>query len=107
MTPELIAAIIACLGALTAFIKSRIDVADIKNQRNETAILRDREIQELRDKVQKCEWENKYLKDEQGFLSSKLDDQAKQTSLLTTELAKMSVKIDNVLNAIEKLTKED
>lgn len=104
MSPELIASIIALLGALTAFIKSRIDVSNIRAQRTETAVLRDREIQEMRDKVQKIEWDNKYLKDEQAFINSKLDDQAKQTGILTTELAKISVKMDNVLDAIERLT---
>lgn len=105
MTPELIAAIIACLGALTVFLKQQADTAKIKNSRMETKAARDADSQELHDQVQKSQWECKYLKDELQLLSDKVDDQARQTGILNTELAKLSVKLDNVLEAIKELKK--
>lgn len=103
MTPELIAAIIAILGALGALIKAYTDNIKIKNERAQTAQKRDQDSLELHDQVQKSQWECKYLKDEIQLLSDKVDDQARQTSILNTELAKLSVKLDNVLEAIKDL----
>ena len=105
MTPELIAAIIAILGALGALIKAYTDNIKIKNERAQTALKRDNDSLELHDMCTKNNWQCKYLEDELRLLSDKVDDQARQTGILNTELAKLSVKLDNVLEAIKELKK--
>lgn len=103
MTPELIAAVVAVLGAVAAYIKSRTDISALKGQRIETAQKRDQDSLELHDAVQKLEWDTKYLKDELGFANARIDEQAKTASILTTELAKISVKLDGVLDALKDM----
>lgn len=105
MTPELIAAVIAILGALGALIKAYTDNIKIKNERAQTAHKRDNDSLELHDLCQKNAWETKFLKDEFQLLTAKVDDQARQTGILNTELAKLSVKLDSVLEAIKELKK--
>lgn len=103
MTPELIAAIIAVLGALAAYLKSRTDISALKGQRSQTAQKRDQDSLELHDAVQRHDFEISRLKDDLGFANSRIDEQAKTAGILTTELAKISVKLDGVLDALKEM----
>ena len=104
MTPELIGAIITFLGLLGALVKVWTKISQIQAERLETGIRRDGVEVELRDKVMKNEWEIKYLKDELQFLNTKSEDLSKQVSILTTEITKMSVKFETLINRLDKLT---
>jgi hypothetical protein len=44
----------------------------------------------------------KYLKDEIGFANARIDEQQKTAGILTTELAKISVKLDTVIEALKE-----
>lgn len=103
MTPEIIGGIISILGLLGALIKIWTKVGQIQAERLETGLRRDGVESELRDKVLKNEWEIKYLKDELQFLNSKSEDLSKQIQILTTEVTKMSVNLENLLNRLDKI----
>lgn len=103
MTPELITAIIACLGALTAFLKARSDVTEIKKERTETKTERDRDSQELHDKVIKlectCETHKTLLARQQEIL----DKSNNQIFMLNNQLAKVIVKMENIIDCLKEL----
>lgn len=103
MTPEIIGGIISVLGLLGALIKIWTKVGQIQAERLETALRRDGVETELRDKVMKNTWELKYAKDEIQFLNSKNEDLSKQIQILTTEVTKMSVNLENLLNRLDKI----
>ena len=99
MTPELIGAIVAVLmglasicGAIASWIKSRTDIASIKADRVTTKTERDADSQLLHDKVLKLEFEHTSLK-----------ARYEQIAVINTELARMSTKMDNILEAIREL----
>lgn len=102
MTPELIAAIVAVLGALATYLKSRSDISTVRDERARTASVRDQDSLQLHDAVQRLEWDVKYLKDEIGFANARIDEQQKTAGILTTELAKISVKLDTVIEALKE-----
>ena len=103
MTPELIGAIISILALLGGLIKVWTKVGEIQAQRLETSTRRDGVETELRDKIMRHDWELKYAKDELQFLNSKNEDLSKQIQLLTTEVTKMSVNLENLLNRLDKI----
>lgn len=104
--PEFIAAIIACLGALAAWLKSRADVGAIREERNETKALRDKDSQQMHDDILKLQFQANQNKDNIGLLFNQVADSNKQISLLTQQLAEVLVKMDNVISALKDL-KED
>jgi predicted nucleic acid-binding Zn-ribbon protein len=104
MTPEIIGGIISILGLLGALIKIWTKVGEIQAQRLEIGLKRDNAESDMRDKIMKAEWEIKYLKDELQFLNTKSEDLSKQVSILTTEITKMSVKFETLIERLDKLT---
>ena len=103
MTPTLAAAIIAFLTALTALVKVVTDNIKIKNERAETKQERDRDSLELHDQCRENAWEIKRLKEDTAVLKTHLDDHQLQLSIFNTEMAKLSTKMDSVLDAIREL----
>ena len=105
MTPELIAAIIACLGALAGWLKSHSEVSSVRAERQETKAQRDRDSMDLHDQVLKNSFEVANMKGRIDLHDEKLDDINKQTLLLTKQLAEVCVKLD-VVNENMKEIKE-
>lgn len=103
MTPELAAAIIACLGAVAAWFKARTDIGSIKDDRAATKTERDKEAQELRDKVLKLEFQCTNQKDLISALTNRVDDTNQQINTLNTQLAQVLVKMDNVIDTLKEL----
>lgn len=103
MTPELIAAIIALLGALTALIKSRIDVQSVKSDRAETKVARDRDSQDLHDKVIKLDFQCGANKDMLLEQKNRIDDVMQQICTLNRQLAEVLVKMDHVIDGLHEL----
>lgn len=117
MEKELIVAIIACLGAITTMVgaitiyikqkteneKQRNRIAEIEASREATKRERDAVEVELRDKVQKSDWEINRIKEDNRLLATKLDEQIKFTGMLNTEVAKILVKMDQVIDALKGL----
>ena len=103
MTPELAAAIIACLGAIAAWFKARTDIGSIKDDRAATKTERDKEAQELRDKVLKLEFLCASQKDTLIEQKSRIDDTVQQIAVLNRQLAEVLVKMDHVIDALKEL----
>lgn len=109
MTPELwkllVGAIVLLLTEAAGLLKIYSELAKVKAARAETKSSRDADSLAIHDAIQKLTWDNGRLKDEIGNLREITNDHQAQVSVLTTELAKLSVKMDNVLEAIQKLEK--
>jgi peptidoglycan hydrolase CwlO-like protein len=101
--PKLIAALVALIVELTLLVKVYRDVIKVKADRTETKIDRDRDSQELHDTVQKLTWETGRLKEDVTFIKTGLDDHQMQLSVLNTELAKVSTKLDSALDILHDL----
>lgn len=106
MTPELwgilITAVVALLGAVTAFIKSRMT----DSARADTKVARDRAETEIRDMCRQSSWEIGRMKEDVALLKATADDHQLQLSVLNTELAKLSTKLDNAIDLLKDLKEQ-
>jgi hypothetical protein len=104
MTTELwaglIGAVILLLTNTAAAVKLWGEVQKTKADRALVGARRDADSQELHDTVQKLTWENARLKEDVQFMKSGLDDHQMQLSVLNTELAKVSTKLDSALEIL-------
>lgn len=107
VNPEIIAAIVAILGAIATYIKSRADISSIRDERATTAQARDKDSQELHDKVEKCVWDIAHLTNNQVHTDQVLDDLRQQISVLNTSLATVSTKLDTLTEAIKELKQNE
>lgn len=98
----LITAVVALLGAITAFIKSRMT----DSAREETKVARDRAETEIRDMCRQNSWEVSRLKEDVALLKATADDHQLQLSVLNTELAKLSTKLDNAIDLLKDLKEQ-
>jgi peptidoglycan hydrolase CwlO-like protein len=107
MTPELwkalIGAVVLFLTSGAALFKVWTELAKVKAERAEVGAKRDADSQALHDQVQKLTWENSRLREDMQFLKSGLDDHQQQLSVLNTELAKVSTKLDSALEILRDL----
>ena len=117
MTPELIAAIIACLMAVaglataaTAWIKAKTDVEKVKAQTE--AIRRDREVTKqtreadsakMHDDILKLQFEVTNLKDIAQLHAEHIEDLNKQSSTLNMTLAQVLTKLDSIIEQVKEL----
>lgn len=111
MTPalwaSLIGAVVLLLTNTAALVKVFADNAKIKNDRAETKSSRDKDSQELHDKVLKLEFGYGSLKDSQQLINEQVADTAKAVGILNTQLAQVLVKLDNVIEELKELKKHD
>lgn len=109
MTTELwvilITAIAGCLGALAAYLKSRTDISDIRNQRAETKSAREQDSQELHDQCKKNSWEIDRLKEDQKLLNQLLEGLRVQCNELNVNMAVLSDKMSSLIEVIRNLGK--
>ena len=107
MTPELwkalIGAVVLFLTAGAGLFKVWTELAKVKAERAEVGARRDADSQTLHDQVQKLTWENARLREDMQFMRSGLDDHQQQLSVLNTELAKVSTKLDSALEILRDL----
>ena len=108
MTTELWATLIGAAALLltntAAAVKLWADVQKTKADRASTKESRDKDSQELHDQCQKNTWDVGRVKEDIMMLKTHMDDHQLQISTINTELAKVSTKIDSVLDAINKLS---
>lgn len=106
MTAELwgilITAVAALLGSITAFVKSRMT----DSARADTKVARDRAETEIRDMCRQNSWEVSRLKEDVALLKATADDHQLQLSVLNTELAKLSTKLDNAIDLLKDLKEQ-
>ena len=107
MTTELLAGLIGAVILLitntAAAIKLWAEVQKQKAERAEVGAKRDADSSALHDQVQKLTWENARLKEDVQFMKSGLDDHQMQLSVLNTELAKVSTKLDSALEILHDI----
>ena len=107
MTPELwkmlVGAVVLFLSAGAGLLKVWTELAKVKAERAETTAKRDADSQNLHDSVQRLTWEQARLKEDMQFLRTGLDDHQMQLSVLNTELAKLSTKLDNAIELLHDL----
>lgn len=110
--PELTTAIIACvtglggfITAITAYIRSKTETETIRNERDETKVIRDQDSLKMHDAIEKLKFQVQANKDSIGLLFTKSDDLTSAVNLLTTNVAVMRQKIDQVLDAVTDLKK--
>ena len=101
--PKLVAALVALIAELTLLVKVYRDVLKVKADRTETKASRDQAELQIRDTVQKLTWENARLREDVTFLKTGLDDHQTQLSVINTELAKVSTKLDSALDLLHDL----
>lgn len=105
MTPELIAAIIGLVTAVTLLVRVWTEIAKIKRDRLSTKAARDSEAQALRDQILKNTWEIGNLKSQAKHHDELVEDLRSQVSAVNKELAKALVKLDDISNDIKELKK--
>jgi TolA-binding protein len=105
MTPELIAAIVGLLLALTGLVKVWTEVARMKADRTETKVNRDRDSLEIHDKILKHDFMIAQLKDQQSLTATVVDDLRDQCAALNSNIVKLDTNIANLTEAVKELKK--
>lgn len=102
LTP-IIAAVIALIGAVTSWVKARTEIDKIKASRSETKESRDKDSQELHDKVLKLEFSDSLTKDTLILFRKQIEEANTATQSLTTQLAIVVTKLDNIIDELKAL----
>jgi len=103
LDPKIVAAVVGLLGAMTMLVKVYTDILRIKADRESTKETRDKDSQELHDKVLAQGFAIQQLKDSQALTSTVVDDLRDQCSTLNANLVKLDVNVANLTEAIKEL----
>lgn len=107
MTTELwatlIGGIVLLLTNTAAAIKLWTDMQRTKADRAETKAARDADSLKLQEASQKNTWEVARLKEDLMVVKTHIDDHQLQLSNIVTEIAKLGVKMDTVIEGLNKL----
>ena len=109
MDPMIAALVVACtslVGNLALLVKVITDKIKLTNDRLVTKTERDKDSQQLHDKVLQLEFNAGQAKDNIGLLFTQVADSNKQISLLNTQLAQMLTKMDSVIETLGELKKD-
>lgn len=109
MDPTITALVVAAtslLGNLGILAKVTADKVKLTTDRAATAAARDKDSQELHDKVLQLEFKSGQDKENIGLLFSQVADSSKQISLLNTQLAQVLTKMDSVIETLAELKKD-
>ena len=99
-------ALVLLLTNLALFFKSKADINSVKNDRLQTKESRDKDSQALHDEVLELRFKYTALKDTQQLQSEQIADSTKQVGVLNTQLAQVLVKLDNVIEELKDLKKQ-
>jgi hypothetical protein len=110
MTTELwatlIGGIVLLLTNTGAAIKLWAEVQKQKADRAETKVQRDADSARLQEATQKNVWEVARLKEDLMVVKTHIDDHQLQLSNIVTEIAKLGVKMDTVIEGLNKLQED-
>ena len=106
MTPELIVAVIAVLGAITALIKQITDNLKLKAARSETAQARDADSRELHDTVLKQGFQIQQCRDSLTLYQTVQEDLKTELNLLNTNVAKLTVVVENLGETVREMRRQ-
>ena len=88
---------------MAGLVKVWTDLSKTKSDRQTTKQTRDADSQELHDKVLQLGFQVGQNKDNIGLLFEQMSDQMKQIGLMTTQLAQVLVKMDNIVDTLKEL----
>jgi hypothetical protein len=110
MTTELwatlIGGIVLVLTNTAAAIKLWTEMQKQKADRAETKVQRDADSAKLQEATQKNTWEVARLKEDLMVVKTHIDDHQLQLSNIVTEIAKLGVKMDTVIEGLNKLQED-
>jgi hypothetical protein len=101
--PKFIAACVLLVTNLAGLIKLWGDLAKQKADRADTKAARDKDSQELHDKVLKHDFAISQLKDAQSLQATVVDDLRDQCSALNANIVKLDTNVANLTEAIKEL----
>jgi TolA-binding protein len=104
--PKLIAALVLFLTNLAGLVKVWGDLAKQKADRADTKAARDKDSQELHDKVLKHDFAISQLKDAQSLQATVVDDLRDQCSALNANIVKLDTNVANLTEAIKELRRQ-
>jgi predicted RNase H-like nuclease (RuvC/YqgF family) len=119
--PTLIAATVTflgCAGALVTAVaawfkqkteteKQKTALQEIINSRAETKAARDEDSRKMHDQIIILEQTVNNLKSENAHLQVRVDDTNIQINTLTTQLAQVIVKMDNIIETLKELKEQN
>ena len=109
MTTELwtilITAVALFLTNAAGLVKVWTDLAAVRRSRLATSEARDKDSQNLHDKVLKLEFATQQLKDSQALTAQVVDDLRDQCSTLNTNIVKLDMAVANLTEVIKELKK--
>ena len=110
--PELTAAIIAVvtglgglITAITAYVRSKTETETIRNERDETKVIRDQDSIKTHDAIEKLKFQVDANKNSIALLFTKSDDMSQAVNALTTQFAVMDNKLDQLIKSVDDLKK--
>lgn len=101
--PKLIAALVGLIVELTLLVKVWRDLLAVKADRASTAESRNKDSQELHDRVLKHEFAISQLKDAQSLQATCVDDLRDQCSALNANIVKLDTNVANLTEAIREM----
>ena len=104
--PKFIAAMVLLVTNIAGLVKIYGDMLKMKSQRAETAVRRDKDSAELRDKVLAHDFAITALKDSQQLHSVVMQDMQQTMSELNVNCAKLSVVVEQLVSTVKDLKKE-
>lgn len=109
MTPELwatlIGGIVLLLTNLAGLVKVWTDLQKQKMDRTETKAQRDKDSQELHDKVLSHSFAIQQLKDAQSLTATVVDDLRDTCAQLNSNIVKLDTNVSNLTDAVRELKK--
>lgn len=119
--PALIAATVTFLGCAGALVtaaaawfkqkteteKQKTALQEIINSRAETKAARDEDSRKMHDQIIILEQTVNNLKSENAHLQVRVDDTNIQINTLTTQLAQVIVKMDNIIETLKELKEQN
>lgn len=108
--PELTTAIIACvtglggfITAITAYVRSKTETETIRNERDETKVIRDQDSLQMHDAIEKLKFQVDANKNNIGLLFEKSNDAAQAINQLNTQLAVVLERLDTVIDTLKEI----
>lgn len=97
LSPSALPVVVLCLGGLYLYFKFK----SIENDRNTTKVNRDNDSQVIHDDILKLKFDVTNLKGSVNLHDTLLSDFSKQINILSTNIAILTEKIDNLNNIIK------
>lgn len=109
MTPELwkmlVGAVVLFLTAGAGLLKVWTEISKIKAERLQTKSERDKDSQELHDKVLSHGFQIQQLKDAQSLTATVVDDLRDTCNQLNSNIVKLDTNVANLTEAVKELKK--